>query len=210
MSVKSHVAGADQRDAESLFDCSALGSYPCRSRMGHALFAGYALQLPFFTRETRKRALKTYSPSAKDIQREWHLIDADSAILGRLASEVAVLLRGKHKASYAPHIDTGDHVVVINASKIAVTAGKVAQKRYYRHTGYPGSLRERSLAQVLEADPTEAVVAAVRGMLPKTRLGRQMIKKLHVYADAEHNNGAQAPKPYELDARARAKTEEGD
>lgn len=159
--------------------------------------------------ETRKRALKTYSPSAKDIQRDWHLIDADGAILGRLASEVAVLLRGKHKAGFTPHMDTGDHVVVVNASKIAVTSDKASKKRYYRHTGYPGSLREKSLSDVLSEDPAEAVVAAVRGMLPKNRLGRQMIKKLHVYEDSEHNNEAQAPKPFELDRRARARTEEG-
>lgn len=120
------------------------------------------------------------------------------------------MLRGKHKASYAPHIDMGDHVVVVNASKIAVTSDKAAKKRYYRHTGYPGSLREKSLSDLLADDPTEAVMAAVKGMLPKNRLGRQMIKKLHVYAESEHKNDAQAPKPFELDRRARARTEEGD
>lgn len=147
--------------------------------------------------------MKTFSPSAKSIERNWHLIDADGAILGRLATEVATLLRGKHKAIYAPHIDTGDHVVVINASKVAVSAGKEEKKIYYRHSGYPGSLRERTLADQMERDPTEVIVKAVRGMLPKTRLGRQMIKKLHVYPGAEHKNGPQKPQLFELDPRAR-------
>lgn len=159
--------------------------------------------------ETRKRALKTYTPSAKEIQRDWHLIDADGAILGRLASEVATLLRGKHKVGFTPHMDMGDHVVVVNASKIAVTSDKLFKKRYYRHTGFPGSLREKALSDMLREDPAEAVVAAVRGMLPKNRLGRQMLKKLRVYAGSDHKNEAQAPKPFEMDRRARERTEEG-
>lgn len=155
------------------------------------------------------RALKTYSPSSKEIERQWHLVDADGAILGRLASEVAVLLRGKHKATFSPYLDTGDHVVVVNAAKIVVTADKLEKKRYYRHSGYPGSIRERSLASVLERDPRDAVVMAVRGMLPKNRLGRQLIKKLHVYTGPDHGNVAQSPEPYELDDRSRRKSEDG-
>lgn len=146
--------------------------------------------------------MKTYTPRAADIKQEWHLIDADGVVLGRLATEVATLLRGKHKPIFAPHIDTGDHVVVVNAAKIRVTADKESKKVYYRHSGYPGGLKERSLAEVMERDPTQAVISAVRGMLPKNRLARQAIKKLHVYSGAEHQNGSQNPQPYQLDPRA--------
>jgi len=131
------------------------------------------------------------------------VIDADGAILGRLASEVAKILRGKHKPIFAPHVDTGDHVIVINADKIVLTAGKADKKVVHRHSGYPGGLKEQTYAELLAARPKEAVRRSVRGMLPKNRLGRQMLLKLKVYAGPTHPHAAQQPKPLVLEAARR-------
>lgn len=133
-----------------------------------------------------------------DIQREWFVIDAQGKTLGRLATEVARLLHGKHKPIYATHMDTGDFVIVINADKIRVTGRKLEQKRYYRHSGYPGGIKSRTLAEMLAQYPDRVIRLAVHGMLPKNRLGRQMIKKLKVYAGPTHPHQAQQPKVYEL------------
>ena len=130
--------------------------------------------------------MKTYSPKAKDIKREWQVVDAAGQTLGRLASQVANLLMGKHKPVYAPHIDTGDYVVVINAAKVKVTGRKAEQKIYYRHSGYPGGLKSPTFKEVFSNHPTRVIEHAVRGMLPKNRLGRAMFKKLKVYPGSEY------------------------
>lgn len=146
--------------------------------------------------------MRTYSPKADDIVRAWHLVDADGLVLGRMATEVARLLRGKHRPIFAPHVDTGDHVVVVNAAKVVLTADKAGQKFAYRHSGYPGGLKQTSYAELLDRRPEELVRRAVRGMLPKGTLGRQQLAKLKVYAGADHPHQAQDPQPLELgDAR---------
>jgi large subunit ribosomal protein L13 len=144
---------------------------------------------------------KTFSPRVGDVQRAWWVIDAADMPLGRLATEVATLLRGKHKPIFAPHVDTGDFVIVVNASQVAVTSKKSQQKIYYRHSGYPGGLKEESFENLRERRPKAVVERAVRGMLPKNRLGRQLIRKLKVYPGADHPHEAQMPKPYELNLR---------
>lgn len=142
--------------------------------------------------------MKTYSPTPSDIQRDWFLVDADDKILGRLASQIAHRLRGKHKPGFAQHMDTGDFIVVVNAEKIRVTGNKLVAKQYHDYSGYPGGLRSRSLGAMLERKPEDVIRRAVRGMLPKNRLGRAMLKKLKVYAGTEHPHEAQAPKPLDL------------
>lgn len=142
--------------------------------------------------------MPTYSPKPDELDRQWHLIDANDVVLGRLASSVAHLLRGKHKATFAPHMDGGDFVVVVNASKIALTGNKREDKRAYRHTGRPGSLKSESYGELLDSNPRKVVERAVWGMLPKNRLGRKLIKKLKVYAGPEHPHTAQRPQPYEI------------
>ncbi len=137
----------------------------------------------------------TYSPKASEIQRDWYVVDAEGMVLGRLATEVARLLRGKHKPTFAPHLDTGDHVIIINADKVVLTSGKADKKMVYRHSGYPGGLRTRSYADLLAQRPEEAVRRTVRGMLPKTRLGRAQLRKLKVYAGPTHPHAAQQPRP---------------
>jgi large subunit ribosomal protein L13 len=137
--------------------------------------------------------MKTFSPRPRDIERRWYVVDADGIVLGRLASHVASLLRGKHKPIYAPHADTGDHVIVVNARGIRVTGGKEFEKVYYRHSGYPGGLRRIGYEGLLAERPALAVEKAIGGMLPKTRLGRQMLKKLSVYEGGEHPHQAQKP-----------------
>jgi large subunit ribosomal protein L13 len=148
--------------------------------------------------------LRTYSPKPSDVQRAWHVVDADGLVLGRLATEVARILRGKHKPIFAPHLDTGDHVIVVNASKVVMTAGKADAKLAYRHSGYPGALKSRSYADILEKHPDEVVRRAVRGMLPKGTLGRKMLSKLKVYGGPDHPHAAQMPKTLELPAARRA------
>lgn len=149
--------------------------------------------------------VRTFSPKPDDIDRAWHVVDADGLVLGRLASETARLLRGKHKPTFAPHVDTGDHVIVVNASRIVMTAGKADSKMAYRHSGYPGGLKSRSYAELLATRPEEVVRRAVKGMLPKGTLGRQMLTKLKVYAGPDHPHAAQGPTPLALEhARANA------
>jgi len=142
--------------------------------------------------------MKTYSPKAKEITRDWHVIDAAGVPLGRLASQVAQLLRGKHKPTFAPHLDTGDHVIVVNAEQVVLTGAKLDQKMYYRHSGYPGGLKSRTLEEMLERRPEEVIRLAVKGMLPKNRLARKQITKLKVYAGPEHPHAAQKPEPLEI------------
>ena len=137
--------------------------------------------------------MKTYSPRARDVRRRWFVVDADGAVLGRLASEVAHILRGKHKPTFAPHMDMGDHVIVVNASRIRLTGQKSGQKVYYHHSNYPGGLREVPYERLMSERPERVVEQAVRGMLPRNRLGRQMFKKLAVYAGPDHPHEAQQP-----------------
>lgn len=137
--------------------------------------------------------MKTHSVTPDEVTRVWYLVDAEDQTLGRLASRVAQVLRGKHKPIYTPHLDTGDHVLVINAEKVALTGKKLEQKKYYRHSGYPGGLKEISVKRVLEKHPERVIEGAVRGMLPKGKLGRQMMKKLRVYAGPKHPHAAQRP-----------------
>ncbi len=144
---------------------------------------------------------KTFSPTPGDIEREWLVVDADGVPLGRVASEVAQLLRGKHKPKFAPHMDMGDYVIVLNAEKVAVTGNKETEKIYYRHSGYPGGIRSETVETVRERYPERLIVNAVKGMLPKNRLGRATLGKLRVYAGAEHPHRAQDPKPYALISR---------
>jgi large subunit ribosomal protein L13 len=147
--------------------------------------------------------VRTFSPKPSDIERAWHVVDADGLVLGRLASEVARLLRGKHKPIFAPHVDTGDFVVVVNAARVVVTAEKAQKKIFYRHSGYPGGLKQQTYAQLLERRPDDVIRRAVRGMLPKGSLGRQMLKKLKVYGGPDHPHSAQKPTPIELAAARR-------
>lgn len=142
--------------------------------------------------------MKTYVAKPKEIVRDWYVVDAEGKTLGRLASGIAQILKGKHKPSYAPNCDVGDHVIVINAEKVQVTGNKLSQKMYYRHSMYPGGLKAISLGEQLDQHPTRVIEAAVKGMLPKNKLGRAMIKKLKVYASSEHPHQAQSPKPIDL------------
>ncbi|MEP7161342.1 MAG: 50S ribosomal protein L13 [Dermatophilaceae bacterium] len=142
--------------------------------------------------------MRTYTPKPGDITRQWHVIDGTDVVLGRLASQVAILLRGKHKATFAPHIDTGDFVIIINADKVALTGNKMAQKQAYRHSGFPGGLRATPYTELMAKAPERAVENAVRGMLPKNSLARQQLRKLKVYAGSEHPHAAQQPAPYTI------------
>lgn len=143
--------------------------------------------------------MKTYAVKASEIESSWWLVDASDQTLGRLATRIATLLEGKHKPTYSPHIDVGDHVVVINARKIKVTGNKLVQKRYYRHSNYPGGLKEESLESLLARKPEAVIERAVKGMLPQNRLGRAMLKKLKVYSGTDHPHQAQQPAAYELE-----------
>lgn len=142
--------------------------------------------------------MRTYTPKADDITREWHVIDARDIVLGRLASHAANLLRGKHKPIFAPHVDTGDFVIVINAELVVLTGSKKQQKMDYRHSGFPGGLRSTSYTELIETNPRRVIEKAVKGMLPHNKLGRQQIKKLKVYAGPQHPHEAQQPKPFQL------------
>jgi large subunit ribosomal protein L13 len=175
------------------------------------LFAGFAEKPVSFhgSLATHRRAatpsskgseMPTYSPKASEITRAWHVIDADGLVLGRMCTEAARVLRGKHKPIFAPHIDTGDHVVVINASKVVLTKDKAANKGVYRYSGYPGGLKTESYEKLLGRKPEEAIRRSIQGMLPKGPLGRQMIKKLKVYAGPEHPHAAQLPVVLDLAA----------
>lgn len=142
--------------------------------------------------------MKTFSAKAQNVERDWCVVDATDKTLGRLASEVASRLRGKHKPQFTPHVDTGDHIIVINAEKIKVTGNKLTDKTYYWHTGYIGNMKSRPLGEQLAKHPERVIQSAVKGMLPRNPLGRAMFKKLHVYAGPEHPHQAQQPKPLEL------------
>ena len=142
--------------------------------------------------------MRTFSPKPADLKRDWVVIDATDVVLGRLATQAATLLRGKHKPTFAPHVDGGDFVIIVNASKVALTGQKREQKLAYRHSGYPGGLRATSYAELLESNPERAVEKAIKGMLPHNSLGRQMANKLKVYAGPEHPHQAQAPVPFEI------------
>ena len=142
--------------------------------------------------------MRTYSPKPGDVQREWHVIDANDVVLGRLAVTAATLLRGKHKPTFAPHMDMGDFVIVVNAEKLSLSGTKPTKKMSYHHSGYPGGLSATPLGELLEKDARKAVEKAVWGMLPKNRLGRQMLKKLKVYSGPEHPHTAQQAKPFEI------------
>jgi large subunit ribosomal protein L13 len=142
--------------------------------------------------------MKTYSAKAETVERDWFLIDADGKTLGRLASEIARRLRGKHKAIYTPHVDTGDYIVVINAEKVKVTGNKAKDKMYYRHSGYMGGLKEINFEDLIQKDPQRVIETAVKGMLPKNPLGRAMFRKLKVYAGAQHKHAAQQPQVLEI------------
>jgi large subunit ribosomal protein L13 len=144
---------------------------------------------------------KTWTAKAADLKSDWYVVDATDQVLGRLASSVAKILRGKHKPTFTPHLNTGDHVVVINASKVKVTGSKLLTKEYTRYSGYPGGLRRRSLAKAQEVDPTFPITNAVRGMLQRNTLGADMLKRLRVYAGAEHENVAQKPKTITFDEK---------
>lgn len=142
--------------------------------------------------------MRTYSPKPGDVTREWHVIDASDVVLGRLAVQAATLLRGKHKPTFAPHVDTGDFVIIVNADKVALTGTKRETKLAYRHSGYPGGLSSTSYAELLDKDPRRAVEKAVWGMLPKNRLSRQLLKKLKVYAGPHHPHAAQQPQEFTI------------
>ena len=137
--------------------------------------------------------MKTISANNETAQNDWYVVDAEGKILGRMAAEIAHRLRGKHKAEYTPHVDTGDYIVVVNAEKVAVTGNKATDKKYYRHTGYPGGLKTRSFNEMIEKAPEDVIKLAVKGMLPRTPLGRTMMKKLKIYTGNEHPHGAQNP-----------------
>ena len=156
---------------------------------------------PLVRAQRTKKAtfVRTYSPKPADIQREWHIIDATDVVLGRLAVQTANLLRGKHKPTFAPHMDMGDFVIIVNAEKVALTGQKLAKKVAYRHSGYPGGLKAVGYAEMLDRFPVRAVEKAIRGMLPKNSLGRAQIKKLKVYAGPTHPHAAQQPTPYTFD-----------
>ena len=148
--------------------------------------------------------MRTYTPKAADVSRTWHILDAEDQVLGRLATEAATLLRGKHKVTWAPHMDGGDHVIVLNASALSVNPRKLADKRYYRHSGYPGGIKSESMEHLLARNPERVVRLAVKGMLPKGPLGRQMLKRLRVYGGPNHPHIAQNPQPRTLtSSRAR-------
>lgn len=142
--------------------------------------------------------MRTFTPKPGDVTKNWYVIDATDVVLGRLASQVAVLLRGKHKASFAPHVDGGDFVIVINAEKVALTGNKSADKMVYRHSGYPGGLRAVPIGELLEKNPTRVIENAVKGMLPKNKLAAQQLNHLKVYAGSEHPHAAQQPQAFEI------------
>ena len=143
--------------------------------------------------------MKTWVAKPAERQRDWYVIDASGKTLGRLATQIANILRGKRKPQYTPHVDVGDFVIVVNAEKISVTGNKLAAKRYYRHSGYPGGLRSRTLQEMLDRRPEEVIRKAVRGMLPRNRLGRKQLTKLKVYAGPDHPHAAQKPEPMEIE-----------
>lgn len=161
-------------------------------------FRGQLLLAALRRQSKEFETMKTYTPKASEIQRDWFVVDAEGMILGRVATEVARVLRGKHKPTFAPHIDTGDHVIIINADKVVLSRNKADTKRIYRHSGYPGGIKSETFGEMLDRRPADAVRRSVRGMLPKGPLGRQQLTKLKVYAGTAHPHAAQAPKPLQI------------
>lgn len=139
--------------------------------------------------------MSTVTPKASEIERSWHVLDVEGLVIGRFATEVATILRGKHKPSYSPNLDTGDHVIIINADKAVLTSNKAERKMIYHHSGFPGGIKSKTYADAMEQDAADTIFRSIRGMVPKTRLGRQQLTKLKVYAGAEHPHGAQNPQP---------------
>jgi large subunit ribosomal protein L13 len=184
----------------------ARAPYPGTSAHGtsESLSASLPECAPCISRQRKIDPLRTFSPKVTDIQRAWYVVDADGLVLGRLASEVARILRGKHRPYFAPHVDTGDHVIVVNADKVILTSNKADDKLAYRHSGYPGGLRSTSYAELLAKSPDEMIRRSIRGMLPKNTLGRQMLSKLNVYAGPDHPHAAQGPEALELPSARRA------
>ena len=171
---------------------------------GHRLCAGFAAAIIDARRAPgaalfMSTATKTYQATAQDRERNWYVVDASGKTLGRLATQIAEVLRGKRKPTYTPHVDVGDFVIVVNAEKVVVTGNKLEQKRYWRHSGYPGAIRSRTLAELLARRPEEVLRRAVKGMLPRNRLARQQIVKLKIYAGPEHPHAAQKPEPLEIE-----------
>lgn len=149
--------------------------------------------------------MSTMTPKAAEIERSWHVLDVEGLVVGRFATEVANILRGKHKTTYTPNLDTGDHVIIINADKAVLTSNKAERKKLYHHTGYPGGIKEQTYAEAMEKDAADTIRRSIRGMVPKTRLGRQQLTKLKVYAGPEHPHGAQNPQPLAIEhARLKA------
>jgi large subunit ribosomal protein L13 len=181
----------------SLVGCCVQGVRSLRARIGY-LDAADSFNKESSLASQRKPVMSTYSPKPGDITRSWHVIDANDVVLGRLAVTAATLLRGKHKPTFAPHIDGGDFVIVVNASKIALTGNKRTDKLARRHSGRPGGLKSVPYGELLDRDPRKAVELAVWGMLPKNKLSRRLIRKLKVYAGPEHPHSAQQPKPYAI------------
>jgi large subunit ribosomal protein L13 len=169
---------------------------PFRHAAGAGVDVGHQSGAP--SRRTKVDHVRTYSPKPGDVTRQWHVIDATDVVLGRLATQTATLLRGKHKAMFAPHLDTGDFVVIINAGKVSLSGNKREKKMAYRHSGYPGSLRATPYGELLDKHPAKAIEKAVKGMLPHNTLGRAMLRKLKVYAGPEHPHRAQSPVPFEI------------
>jgi large subunit ribosomal protein L13 len=148
--------------------------------------------------------VRTFTPRPTDIERTWHVVDAEDLVLGRMATEVARILRGKHKPTFAPHLDTGDHVIIVNAEKVILTSDKSERKLLWRHSGYPGGIKSRTYGEALARKPEDTVRRTIRGMLPKNRLGRQMLKKLKVYAGPTHPHAAQNPQPLVIEGARRS------
>ena len=176
----------------SLHEAILLAYHPAAAEWCAALFM------------TTATAMKTYQATSQDRERNWFLVDAEGKTLGRMATQIAEVLRGKRKPTYTPHVDVGDFVIVVNASKVAVTGNKLEGKRYWRHSGYPGGIRSRTLGELLEQRPEEVIRKAVKGMLPRNRLARQQLRKLKVYAGADHPHQAQKPEVLEIVTRGRA------
>jgi large subunit ribosomal protein L13 len=177
----------------------------CPERARAAIVSGSALLSSRALPAIESQHVRTFTPKAADITRQWHVIDAEGAILGRLSTEIATLLRGKHKPIWAPHLDCGDHVVIVNASKLAIGQRKLLAKTYYRHSGYPGGIRAENLEHMLNRDPEKVIKLAVRRMLPKGPLGRQMLRKLKVYGGPTHPHQAQQPVIRPLPERSKAR-----
>jgi large subunit ribosomal protein L13 len=184
----------------------AQAPYPGTSAHGapESLSTSLAECAPRTTLQRKIDPLRTFTPKVTEIQRAWYVVDADGLVLGRLASEVARILRGKHRPYFAPHVDTGDHVIVVNADKVILTSNKADDKLAYRHSGYPGGLHSTSYAELLAKSPDEMIRRSVRGMLPKNTLGRQMLSKLNVYVGPDHPHAAQGPEVLELPSARRA------